>query len=93
MCNSPEIMCNFQFTDGLLVCLENVKKTITFNVNNMFTKLHPYTRSSKEVIHMYTLHTLISITVKLLTVQYCTVLYCTVLYCTVLYTFLICTVL
>ena len=39
MCNSPEIS-NFQFTDGLLVCLENFKETITFNVNNMFTKFH-----------------------------------------------------
>ena len=78
-------MCNFKFTVGLLVCFENFKETTTFNVNNMFTKLHSYTRSSKKVIHMYTLHTLISITVKLLTVQYCAVLYCTVMYCTVLY--------
>ena len=83
-------MCNFLFTDGCLVCLEKFKETIIFNVNNMITMLHPYTRGTKEVIYMYTLVSITNLlSVGLLTVQYCTVLYCTVMYRTVQY----CTVL
>ena len=78
MCNSLEIMCNFLFTDGRFICLKKFKETIIFNVNNMFTKNFLYTRRAKEVIHMYTLHTLARITklsvIQLVTAQYCTVL-------------------